>query len=226
MQHDTLYPLCHLTRRQRSNDTKPHFAKPVPSHEFLNNSNSHASEAVIADECLGLINCGHSLSTLACGSVCSHESAHSSVCVCIVFTHVPVWAVRVCANSKSMSLLIPIRDVALLRFGGMGPRSWSGQPRLPVISQNSMLPFSAKFSLHLPPTVSVTIPSHTIGTELFSQLIYLFIHSFIFLMTFQLVAFFFFLCDWTNWEEGPNGNREWFHPLVMQRRKLIFWKEG
>lgn len=145
-------------QREKSDTQYP--AELVPSHSLSNNSNSHASEAIIAAECLCLINCGYALSTFVwrgCMCVCLYRNQ-----LCVVslsewaFTRSCwscVWE-RVCANCKSMSLLIAIKDAALLWFGRTGGRGLEvadqdrqKSPRIP--SQNSIPPSSAS-SLSLP----------------------------------------------------------------------------
>lgn len=115
-------------RRKKSQTKYP--AELVPSHRVSNNSSSHASERIIAAECLCLINCGYVLSTFVSGSfvcalACMNQCVASRACVracASSCSYLSCACVRVYANCKSMSLLISIRDFALLWFGGMGGR--------------------------------------------------------------------------------------------------------
>lgn len=97
---------------------------------------------------------------------------------------------RVCANCKSMSLLISIRDVALLWFGGMGGRGLEvadqDRQKSPRIPSHHPVPALSRVSLrrHL-----FTHPHHE---TIF--IIKLFIYSFIFLITFHFVHAFHATC--------------------------------
>lgn len=213
------YLVWHECRGKKSQTKYP--AELVPSHRLSNNSNSHASEAIIAAECLCLINCGYALSTFVWRS-CVRVSAcvNQLVCVCPwAFTR-SCWScacVRVCANCKSMSLLISIRDVALLWFGGMGGRGLEvadqdrqKSPRIP--SQHPLPTLSLSYvSLHHPP---FTHPHHE---TIF--IINLFIHSFVSLIIFHFVRVFHAACLILEQLGGVAGKKQWVEPEWFHYKK-------
>lgn len=127
-----------------------------------------------------------------------------SVCVCVTeLSHVCTGAVRVCANCKSMSLLIPIRAFALLWFGGMGGGHLEVADQYP--QKSSRIPSSrslpaplASLSLLCWSPSAFHFASPALTTE---QLINSFIYSFIFLITFHHLHVFFFSCNFLHRRE-------------------------
>lgn len=182
MQWDISDQLFSLTWTQRKKSQTKYPAELVPFQRLSNNSNSHASETIIAAECLCLINCGYAPSTFVwrscvgvCMCVCWYKSVfflcvHECVPECR-HIHIPVVNVRVCANCQSMSLLISIRDVALLWFGGMegkglevADQDRQKSPRIPFHHQLPAHCFSLMF-------LSISLPLHTDTRKPFSSLI-------------------------------------------------------
>lgn len=122
--------------------------------------------------------------------VCACMNQFMAMCECpwaFTRSYLSCSCVRVCANCKSMRLLISIRGFALLWFGGMGGRGLEvadqdrqKSPRIPSYHE-CQLPlscFSPPTLLHIPP------PHETIF------IMNLFIYSFIFLITFHFVHVF------------------------------------
>lgn len=81
---DQLFSFTEKCGEKKSQTKYP--AELVPSHRVSNNSSSHASERIIAAECLCLINCGYVLSTFVSGSfvcalACMNQCVASRACV-------------------------------------------------------------------------------------------------------------------------------------------------
>ena len=199
-------------------------AELVPYHRLSDNSNSYASETIIVAECLCLINCGYALSAFVWGScmcVCVFVwISRGHVCACpwaFTRSYLSCACVRVCANCKSMSLLISIRDVALLWFGAMGGRGLEvadqDRQKSPRIPSHHPLPARPLFlSLMSLSHVSLQHPPFTHPHHETIFIINLFIYSFIFLITFHSVRVFHATCHVLERLGAGAGQNRWVKP--------------
>lgn len=124
---DQLFSFTEKCGEKKSQTQYP--AELVPSHRVSNNSSSHASEKIICSWVFvpyKLWVCAVHIRVRefhVCASLYESVRGLPRVCACVSScSYLSCACVRVYANCKSMSLLISIRDFALLWFGGMGGR--------------------------------------------------------------------------------------------------------
>lgn len=164
-----------------------------------------------------------------CVCVCACVNQFIAMCECpwaFTRSYLSCSCVRVCANCKSMRLLISIRDFALLWFRGMGGRGLEvadqdGQ-KSPGISSYHQFQLSLSLShvsLHHP---YFTHPHHE---TIF--IMNLFIYSFIFLITFHFVCVSFFHATCLILEKlgGVVGLKQWVKPewFLKKKKKKNWW---
>lgn len=128
------------------------------------------------------MHCPHSREGVAwvCVCVCACMNQFMAMCKCpwaFTRSYLSCSCVRVCANCKSMRLLISIRDFALLWFRGMGGKGLEvadqdrqKSPRIPSYHQCQL---SLSLALMF---LSTTLTSHTPWNHFHNEFIYLFIH--------------------------------------------------